>query len=244
MYRPFLSPRVGDSWAKCIEAAEDAMAVYRTIRTNRSITSLQKFLPQVYQIFSVAVTVTALLLVEGSLPIPNVRQQIRDMAEDLQILEDQGCVSPVASRGRQVLLKMLSLVDMGNNGAPAAEEADGLVSAIGFIFGGEQAARTYMQRLASRNQRLKGRTSSASTTKQQPTPTSIDNLSYSHPQFQGMIVDESTVSASAVETPMEYLTDQQQAAGVYQMNLVMDDLVLQNLLNFDMTALMADTRFE
>ncbi|KAH6610107.1 transcription factor [Trichoderma cornu-damae] len=190
MYRPFLSSRVGDSWAKCIEAAEDAMAVYRTIRANRSIASLQKSLPQAYQIFSIAVTVTALLLVEGSLPISNVRQQIRDMAEDLWILEDQGCVSPVASRGRQVLLKMLSLVDMGNNGASASEEdTDGLPSEIGFIFGGEQAARTYMQRLASRNQRLQGRNSSA---------------------------------------------------GVCQMDLMMDDMVLQNLLNSDMAALMAD----
>lgn len=247
MYRPFLSPRVGDSWAKCIEAAEDAMAVYRTIRTNRSITSLQKFLPQVYQIFSVAVTVTALLLVEGTLPIVNVRQQIKDMAEDLQILEDQGCVSPVASRGRQVLLKMLSLVDMGNSGAPASEEdTDSLVSAIGFIFGGEQAARTYMQRLASRNQRLKGRApSSASTAKQQPTPTSVDNgnFSYSQPQFKGTVVDEGTVSASAGETPLEYLAEQQQQpAGVYQMNIMMDDMVLQNLLNFDMSALMADSQ--
>ncbi|RFU76844.1 transcription factor [Trichoderma arundinaceum] len=243
MYRPFLSTRVGDSWAKCIEAAEDAMAVYRTIRTNRSITSLQKFLPQVYQIFSVAVTVTALLLVEGSLPIMNARQQIRDMAEDLQILEDQGCVSIVASRGRQVLLKMLRLVDVGNNAIPAPEEdADSLVSDIAFIFGGEQAARSYMQRLASRNQRLKARTSSASTTKQQPTPTSMENFPYSNPQqFKGMIVDDSTMHVSAVETPMEYITDQ--TTGAYQMNLMMDDMVLQNLLNFDMTALMADTRY-
>lgn len=243
MYRPFLSPGVGDSWAKCIEAAEDALAVYRSIRTNRSMTSLQKFLPQVYQIFSVAVTVTALLLVEGSLPILNVRQQIRDMAEDLQILEDQGCVSPVASRGRRVLLKMLSLVDMGNNGASASDEdTDSLVSGIGFIFGGEQAAQTYMQRLASRNQRLKASGLSASKTKQQPTPTLTEHSSYSHAQFKGAVVDESTTNVSVTETPMEYMGETQ-PAGVYEMNLVMDDVVLQNLLNFDMTALMADSQY-
>ncbi|KAL7795119.1 fungal-specific transcription factor domain-containing protein [Trichoderma ceciliae] len=216
MYRPFLSPRVGDSWAKCIEAAEDAMAVYRTIRGSKSITSLQKSLPQAYQIFSVAVTVTALLLVEGSLPIPN------------------GCVSSVASRGRQVLLRMLSLVDMANIGASASEkDTDSLVSSIGFIFGGEQAARTYMQRLASRDQQLRGRLSS---------PTSADNVSYSHHQSKEMTVDESTMSASAGETPMGYMAEQQ-PAGAYQMDLMMDDMVLQNLLNFDMTALMADSRF-
>ncbi|KAL7937343.1 fungal-specific transcription factor domain-containing protein [Trichoderma chlorosporum] len=236
MYRPFLSTRVGDSWAKCIEAAEDALAVYRTIRTNRSITSLQKFLPPVYQIFSVSVTVTALLLVEGSLPILNVRQQIRDMAEDLKILEDQGCVSPVASRGRQVLLKMLNLVDMGNNGPLASDrDTDALVSSIGFIFGGEQAARTYMQRLASRNQRLK-----VSSTKQHPMLTSMEDSPFSHSQFK--IVDDSAASASAMETPLEYM-DETQPMGAYQMNLVMDDVVLQNLLNFDMTALMADPQY-
>ncbi|UKZ80391.1 hypothetical protein TrVFT333_008150 [Trichoderma virens FT-333] len=218
MYRPFLSPRIGDSWAKCIEAAEDAMVVYRTIRTNRSITSLQKFLPQAYQIFSVAVTVTALLLVEGSLPILNVRQQIRDMAEDLQILEVQGCVSPVASRGRQVLLKMLSLVDMGNNGpSPSDQDTDSL-------------------RLASRNQRLK-----ESATKQQPTPNSTENSSFYQGQFRG-VIDDSTANASAVETPMEYMGETQ-PMGVHQMNLVMDDVVLQNLLNFDMTALMTDSQY-
>ncbi|KAL7944278.1 fungal-specific transcription factor domain-containing protein [Trichoderma barbatum] len=238
MYRPFLSSRVGDSWAKCIEAAEDALAVYRTIRTNRSITSLQKFLPQVYQIFSVAVTVTALLLVEGSLPIVNVRRQIRDMAEDLKIIEDQGCVSPVANRGRQVLLKMLSLVDMRNSGAAASDQdTDSLVSGISFIFGGEQAARTYMQRLASRNQLPK-----ALMSKKQHTPVSMDNSSFSQGQFRGA-VDDSTASVSAVETPMEYMGEAQ-PTGVYQMNLVMDDVVLQNLLNFDMTALMADSQYD
>ncbi|KAL6832303.1 fungal-specific transcription factor domain-containing protein [Trichoderma camerunense] len=236
MYRPFLSPRLGDSWAKCIEAAEDALAVYRTIRTNRSITSLQKFLPQAYQIFSVAVTVTALLLVEGSLPILNVRQQIRDMAEDLLIMEDQGCVSPVASRGREILLKMLNLVDMGNGASASDQDTDSLVSGIGFIFGGEQAARTYMQRLASRNKRL-----NASTTKQQSTPTSMESVPFSQGQFRG-VVDDSTANASAVETPIEYM-DGTQSMGVYQMNLVMDDVVLQNLLNFDMTALMPDSQY-
>ncbi|KAL6880894.1 fungal-specific transcription factor domain-containing protein [Trichoderma novae-zelandiae] len=252
MYRPFLASRVGASWAKCIEAAKDAMAVYRTIRNNRSITSLQKFLPQAYQIFSVAVTVTALLLVEGSLPIVDVRQQIRDMAEDLGILEDQGCVSPVASRGRQVLLKMLSLVDMGKDDSSASaseQDTDGLVEGIGFIFGGEQAARTYMQRLASRNQRLRGGGSVAVTTtkqqQQQPQQrmASMEEEPFSEEQFRGTLgrVNEGVANlSSSVETPMEYMGETQ----LYQMNLVMDDVVLQNLIDFDMGALMADSRYD
>ncbi|KAH0494492.1 hypothetical protein TgHK011_001109 [Trichoderma gracile] len=244
MYRPFLASRVGASWAKCIEAAEDALAVYRAIRTNRSVTSLQKFLPQAYQIFSVAVTVTALLLVEGSLPIANVRQQIRDMADDLRMVEDQGCVSPVASRGRQVLLKMLRLVELGNEGLGSAPEqdADGLVAEIGFIFGGEQAARTYMQRLASRNQRRKSR-SMALTTKQQHQQqhiAPIGEASIPGEQIRGPLDECVANLSSSVETPMPYMGE----TDPYQMNLMMDDVVLQNLLNFDMTALMADARHD
>ncbi|GFP54222.1 uncharacterized transcriptional regulatory protein C139.03 [Trichoderma asperellum] len=251
MYRPFISHRIGDSWAKCIEAAEDAMAVYRTLRWNKSSTSLQKFLPQAYQMFSVAVTVTALLLVEGSLPIPNVWQQIKNMADDLKILEDEGCVSPVASRGRQVLTKMLSLVEMGNNGAPVPEDTEDLVADIGFIFGGEQAAQTYLQRLASRNQRRGGRDTSVPSTisEQKATPTSVDSSAYSHSRFQYMVGGHGVVDASIVENSAGYMGEQQQqqqqqTSGVYQMDLMMDDMVLQNMLNFDMTALMADSRFE
>jgi hypothetical protein len=132
---------------------------------------------------------------------------------------------------------MLSLVDMGNNGpSPSDQDTDSLVSSIGFIFGGEQAARTYMQRLASRNQRLK-----ESATKQQPTPNSTENSSFYQGQFRG-VIDDSTANASAVETPMEYMGETQ-PMGVHQMNLVMDDVVLQNLLNFDMTALMTDSQY-
>lgn len=194
--------------------------------------------------FSVAVTVTALLLVEGSLPIPNVWQQIRNMADDLKILEDEGCVSPVASRGRQVLTKMLSLVDLGNNGAPVPEDTEGLVADIGFIFGGEQAAQTYLQRLASRNQRLGGRDALVPSTisEQKATPTSMDSSSYPHSRFQDEAGHHGVVDASVVEGYM--VGQQHQPTSVYQIDLMMDDMVLQNMLNFDMTALMADSRFE
>lgn len=250
MYRPFISHRIGDSWAKCTEAAEDAMAVYRTLRRNKSSTSLQKFLPQAYQVFSVAVTVTALLLVEGSLPIPNVWQQIRNMADDLKILEDEGAVSPVASRGRQVLTKMLSLVDMGNNGAPVPELTDDLVSDIGFIFGGEEAAQTYLHRMASRNPRHSGRDTSVPSTvsEQKATPTSMNNSPYPHSGFQNLAGHHGVEDASIVEHSAGYMVGQPQQqhhlTNVYQMDLMMDDMVLQNMLNFDMTAMLADSRFE
>lgn len=243
MYRPFISHRIGNSWAKCTEAAEDAMAVYRTLRRNKSSTSLQKFLPQAYQVFSVAVTVTALLLVEGSLPIPNVWQQIRNMADDLKILEDEGCVSPVASRGRHVLTKMLSLVDMVNSGAPVPEVSDDLVSGIGFIFGGQEAAQAYLQRLASRNQRRSGHATAVPSTVRKATPTSMNSSSYPHPAFQN-VADTSIAEHSAEYMVGQPHQQQHNPTNVYQMDFTMDDLVLQNMLNFDMTAMMADSQFE
>jgi hypothetical protein len=202
-------------------------------------------------VFSVAVTVTALLLVEGSLPIANVWQQIRNMADDLKILEDEGCVSPVASRGRQVLTKMLSLADLVNSGAPVPEVTDDLVSGIGFIFGGEEAAQTYLQRLASRNQRHSGRDTSVPSTvsERKATPASVNSSSYSHPGLQNLAGHHGVSDASIMERSAEYMVgqphqQQHHPTNVYQMDLMMDDLVLQNMLNFDMTAMMADSQFE
>lgn len=147
MYRPFLAARIGSSWNTCVKAAEDAMAVYRTLRVDGSITSRQKFLPQAYQIFSVAVTVIALMLVEGSLPIPDVYQQIRDMTSDLKIMEDQGCPVSVVTQGRRALLKMLDLYDSRARGSASAENMQNLVPDIASIIGGDHITRTYLDRL-------------------------------------------------------------------------------------------------
>ncbi|KAB5525530.1 hypothetical protein GE09DRAFT_976471 [Coniochaeta sp. 2T2.1] len=152
MYRPFLSARVEDAWGNVVKAAEDALVVYRTLRTHRAPTSHQKFLPQAYQVLSVAVTLVALLLVEGTLPIPDVYRQIRDMALDLKMLEDQGCPVPVATHGRQVLLKMLALCDNQVVGSASPEDAQRLVPDIAVILGGERTTRAYIHRLASHSQ--------------------------------------------------------------------------------------------
>lgn len=149
MYRQHLHPRTGSAWSNCISAAQDSLVIYRSLRSNTTQTSRHKFLPQAYQIFSVAVTVVALLLVEGSLPIPDVYQQVWDMASDLGMLERQGGQVPVATHGRQVLEKMLALCEARatSRSSTSPEEAQSLVPDIAIILGGEPTARNYMSRL-------------------------------------------------------------------------------------------------
>uniref|UniRef100_A0A8H7K5F1 Transcription factor domain-containing protein n=1 Tax=Bionectria ochroleuca TaxID=29856 RepID=A0A8H7K5F1_BIOOC len=136
MYRPFLANRVENAWENVVKAAEDALAVYRTLRLDGTTTSRQKFSTQAYQVFSVAVTVAALLLVEGSLPIPDAYNLIKDMAMDLRMLENQGCLVPVATHGHQVLLKMLTFFDRRWADPVSPEDAKRLVPDISTILGG------------------------------------------------------------------------------------------------------------
>jgi hypothetical protein len=147
MYRPFLSTKESEPWSRCAGAAEDALAVYRTLRKDLSPASRQKFFAQAYQVFSVAVTVASLLLVEGSLPIPNASQQIEDMTSDLKMLNEQECPVPIATHGRLVLLKMLSMCKEGGVSSPV--EAQRLVPDISTILGGDQVTIEYMDRLAT-----------------------------------------------------------------------------------------------
>lgn len=149
MYRQFLHPRTGMAWENCVSAVQDSMLAYRSLPLQITQSSRQKFLPQAYQVFSVAVTAVALLLVEGSLPIPDVYQQIRNMAKDLGMLERQGCRVPIAIHGRRVLRKMLELCEARATTmtSTSPEEAQTLVPDISIILGGERVTRAYMNRL-------------------------------------------------------------------------------------------------
>lgn len=144
MYRPFLD-NVTSAFDTCIGAVEDALAVYRTLRSNKPIATQQKFYPQAYQIFSVAVTLAALLLVERAIPnAARFRFDIHSMAADLGLLEAQSCPVPVAVNGRNVLLKMISLFEQGESCSP--EDAERLVPDISIILGGENTTRAYLGR--------------------------------------------------------------------------------------------------
>jgi hypothetical protein len=148
MYRPFLAADVEGARDRCVKAALDAVAVYRSLRQDIAQTSWYKFLPQAYQIFSVAVTMAALFLVEGNIHMPSLYEAVKDMATDLQILDHQGChILPVAMQGRKLLLKLLSLVEMRSSGVASPEEAQSLVSQMSCIMGGGRTTREYMSRL-------------------------------------------------------------------------------------------------
>ena len=175
MHRRFLRrPRTGTntSWQSCVSAAADSMLVYRALRTTGRGTPAwrQKFAPQAYQVFSVAVTVAALLLVEGSLPIPDVRRRLGEMVADLEVLEREGCRVPIAAHGRRVLVKMLVFCEARGAAAGATpvspEEARGLVPDIAIILGGERNTRAYMDRL--QNAPARGRTRAGETGQRQP----------------------------------------------------------------------------
>lgn len=145
MYRPFLADQNTDAFNNCIAAVEDALTVYRSIRSHKPMKLQQKFYAQAYQIFLVAVTLAALLLVERTIPnAAQFRVDIQTMADDLGVLEIQACPVPVAVNGRNILLKMISLFEQGDSCSP--EDAERLVPDISIILGGERTTRAYLGR--------------------------------------------------------------------------------------------------
>lgn len=143
MYRPLLAQHDNIAWINCLSAVEDAMAVYRTLRVNQSSGMQQKFFAQAYQIFSVAVTMVTILLVERSMPhFSRFKLDIETMTADLGLVDAQACPVPVAVNGRKVLLKMLALLEQGCS----PEDAERLVPDISTIIGGENTTRAYLGR--------------------------------------------------------------------------------------------------
>ena len=148
MFRPFLHPLVHDSWDRCVQAATNALAVYKQIRAvdpshfHRS----QKFPTQNYQIFSVAVALAVFLLVEQPTNSEGIRADIVLIIEDLQYLEEADIRIPLVVDGRKVLKKILKMCDRRRRVDGA--EPTALVPAIYSVFGGENTARKYLERCA------------------------------------------------------------------------------------------------
>jgi hypothetical protein len=219
MYRPFLSTKESESWSRCAGAAEDALAVYRTLRNDPSPSSRQKFFAQAYQVFSVAVTVAALLLVDGDLPILNASQQIEDMTSDLKMLDEQGCPVLIATQGRRVLLKMLSMYKEGEASSPV--DAQRLVPDISIILGGEQVTREYMERLTT--QRIVS----------DPTPSS--SVPPSQMREQREAVDETLLGSTGLflGSMLDDMPDFDPE--------IFPDALTSGLLNWDMSGLLSST---
>lgn len=222
MYKPFLASRISESWKSCAEAAKDALAVYREIRLESSPAYRQKFLPQAYQIFSVAVTLAALLLVERSQPFPDALEWLQNLASDLQEVEKQGCTAPVALHGRTVLLNMLSYYEHRRPYTP--RDAENLVSDISIILGGEQPTRAYLNR-APVGQATDDQQDGTTSEPRQLPLTSTEDYSGEY-----VPVNEET---NARDTPI----DMSSAIFGYQ---TFDTNIPLDLLNWDMTGFLTD----
>lgn len=146
IHHPFILSQPG-CWETCANAAENTLAVYRAQRQGKAVTSQQKFFPQAYQMFSVAISLTTLLMVEGSFPTPNIYQEIKDIAGDLKGLEDQGCAVPIAAIGRQVLLKLCQLCEKETTpSTDSPEMTNPITSGASQVLSGHHAAGLHAQR--------------------------------------------------------------------------------------------------
>jgi hypothetical protein len=89
-------------------------------------------------------------MVEGPFPTPNIYEEIKDIAGDLKALEDQGCAVPIATFGRQVLLKLFELCEKeaSTKANTPSRGTESLDSEISTILGGNQAATVCMDRQA------------------------------------------------------------------------------------------------
>lgn len=236
MYKPFLAARVEGAWDNVVKAAEGALVVYQTLRIDRAPTSRLKFLAQAYQIFSVAVTIAALLLIEGTLPIPDVQQKLRNMATDLKMLEVQGCPVPVATRGRQILLRMLTLYENRATDPKSPEDAARLVPDISVILGGEHTTQAYMRRLASQVQAV--------------TPESVPVITQQTPPMDEEGQDETDVPAilnregivNFSPQPLDQITWGAGVLSDLDPALFLEDESSFEILNWDMTGFLADAQ--
>ena len=229
MYRPFLADQSNNSFNECLAAVEDALLVYRTLRDDKPMKSQQKFYPQAYQIFSVAVTSAALLLVERTIPqAAQFRIDIQTMATDLGVLEDQASPVPVAANGRRVLLKMIELFEQGDTCSP--EDTERLVPDISIILGGESSTRAYLGRRTCHGlQHL--RTPGQSTTVAEQVPSAQDQEQHNAADpLMNTLVDDQDLSFDPMLEPGEGMFDfdQFQLEDPYE------------LFSWDMTGLLSD----
>ncbi|OAA61457.1 Transcription factor [Cordyceps fumosorosea ARSEF 2679] len=221
MHKPFLSIRGNESWRSCAEAAQDALTVYKEIRLETAPAYRQKFFTCSYQIFSIAVTIAALILVEGAQPFPDALEWLQNLARDLRQVEDQGCFAPLAQHGRTVLTNMIAYYE--RHRPYTARDAEKLVSDISVILGGEQATRAYLGRYSEEHSPSAVRVGSSIVP---PAPmTAVATLTTSGGVRAGEAV--SPDGLAGIET----------AIFGYQ---ALDSMLTLDLLNWDMTGALTD----
>ncbi|KAK5297005.1 hypothetical protein LTR99_008647 [Exophiala xenobiotica] len=157
MYRPFLRTSYHNAcWSKCIEAVEEAFAVYHAIRAaNPSrFQRSQRMLAQSYQIFCSAVSIAVFLLVERPVVPSRMQADIEVVIQDLQKLVQNHSSIPMAVAGRDVLTKILHAYNNGDglhaqhdvhDGAPSSNWHS-LIPEIYAYMGGKTKTKTYLER--------------------------------------------------------------------------------------------------
>jgi hypothetical protein len=147
MYRPFLQGIHSKKASSiCVESAESALAVYRSIRSHKSAAFLKshRFIAQNYQIFSTAITLAVFLLVERPQYPDMIRADIEMVISDLASLEDRGTVVPLAIDGVKLLRKVLEMYDLRETAVNA--EPTSLVPVIYAVIGGKSTTQKYLER--------------------------------------------------------------------------------------------------
>ncbi|KAJ9499912.1 hypothetical protein H2202_004302 [Exophiala xenobiotica] len=157
MYRPFLRTSYHNAcWSKCIEAVEQAFAVYHAIRAaNPSrFQRSQRMLVQSYQIFCSAVSIAVFLLVERPVVPSRMQADIEVVIQDLQKLVQNHSSIPMAVAGRDVLTKILHAYNNGDglhaqhdvhDEAPSSNWHS-LIPEIYAYMGGKAKTKTYLER--------------------------------------------------------------------------------------------------
>jgi hypothetical protein len=171
MFRPFLNPRVGDSWQRCVLASASALSVYKSLRSSGTdlaqFQRSQKPYVAAYQIFSPAVTLATLLLVELPASMDYIRTDIEMVLEDLHAFNESVHHVrrlPLHVDAEKTIRRIQVLYNdrikgfapsHGNQGTEGAslhahskDSPTTLVPAISSVIGGESTTRWYLERCA------------------------------------------------------------------------------------------------
>jgi hypothetical protein len=146
MFRPFLQCQNDIAHSICVQSAESALDVYRSIRIRDPTFFLKshRFICQCYQTFSTAIILAVFLLVEKPSDSTSIRADVEMSLEHLHSLEQRGTMIPMATDGVKVLRKILEMYDSRSGNIELGPVS--LVPAIYSVIGGKIPTQRYLER--------------------------------------------------------------------------------------------------
>ncbi|KAF9874686.1 C6 transcription factor [Colletotrichum karsti] len=155
MYRPFLQPKAGEMFQRCVAAGSSTLTLYKAIRSpdEARFQRSDKLRIQAYHVISAAIVLATFLLVEQPANAVSIRHDIEMIASDLQppapgSTEDRRSIATIDD-GLKVLRRILSLSDERSCNLPqGSDNPIRLAPEISSVFGGEASARKYLERCA------------------------------------------------------------------------------------------------